>query len=719
MTMFFYRFLLLFSFLTIFQKGHAVNIIDFTKNRSSYIGENISFYEDSTNKLTINQLLNNNVQFEPSTNEVLNFGVSNSTYWLQFTIANGSDCRNLVLNLENPLLNKATLYIVKKDSLLDSISIESYKSQQNRVFDHQFFTFKLWMDYGDQLTYYLKASSDMQLLVPVSIYQKDDLANNLLRFDLRTGIFIGFMLAMLMYNLFLFLSLRDLQYFYYVNYILWVTIAQVAVLGLFHRFLHDDYALANYIVPFAGAMSGIASVLFVRSFLSLKEYTRRFGLYLNIVIIADVVAILLLFVDISLAYEMVNLVAGLGSIFVLYIAFYVKRKGSKVANLFLIAWGIFLSTVIVFVLKDIGVIRYSQFSTYIVQLGVSIEALLLSFALANKMNIYRREKEESQKREFNALRENDRLIREQNIILEVKIEERTHELQLSNHSLQDAIHDLKEAQSQLVESEKMASLGQLTAGVAHEINNPINFVTSNVKPLKRDLEMVWDAFSYVENVALEENTDPADRKNRIDSYKNELDIDYLKSEIDFLLRGMHDGASRTAEIVKSLRIFSRVDEDAVMRADINLGIDSTLVILGSLLGENIKLEKNLGNLPQIECYPGKLNQVFLNILTNAIYALDKKFNSKPGGILKIESSLLSDVGYIQILIEDNGIGIPTHIINKIFEPFFTTKDVGEGTGLGMSIAYNTILKHNGEILVDSIEGEKTTFIIKLPINQIV
>ena len=717
--MFYYRFIMCFILLIACFKGQAVNIIHFTEAKSNYIGKSISYHEDPTSKLTIGQLLKSNVSFEESNSEVLNFGITNSTYWLKFTVSNHSDCRNLVLNLENPLLNAATLYIVKDSSVVDSISIESYKTQNNRVFDHQFLTFKFFIEYGDNVTYYFKTNSNMQLLIPLSIYQKDDLANNLLKFDLRTGIFIGFMLAMLLYNLFLFLSLKDLQYFYYVNYILWVTIAQIAVLGLFHRFLHENYAIVNYIVPFSGAMSGIASVLFVRSFLSIKDYTRRFGVYLNIIIIADAVAILLLFVDVSLGYKLVNFVAGIGSLFVLYIAFYVRRKGSKVANLFLIAWGIFLSTVIVFVLKDIGVIRYSQLTTYIVQLGVSIEALLLSFALANKMNIYRREKEESQKREFNALRENDRLIREQNIILEEKIEERTHELQLSNHSLQDAIHDLKEAQSQLVESEKMASLGQLTAGVAHEINNPINFVTSNVKPLKRDLEMVWDAFSYVENVALEENSLASDRKTRIDSYKRELDIDYLKSEIDFLLRGMHDGASRTAEIVKSLRIFSRVDEDAVMKADINLGIESTLVILGSLLSENIQLDKKLGNLPQIECYPGKLNQVFLNILTNGIYAVEKKFNNKPGGIIKIESTLIAEEGFVQILIEDNGIGIPSAVINKIFEPFFTTKDVGEGTGLGMSIAYNTVLKHNGELIVSSVEGEKTTFIIKLPVNQIV
>lgn len=714
----FNRYILLFLLLVVCAKAQAIRTIDYTIDISKYLGEHTMFYEDKSNKLTISQILDSNIVFHENHSEVPNFGLTSATYWLKFKITNNSDFKNLLLNIENPLLSYVTLYIIRPNMPIDSIHINGDDNNTVRAIEHQFYTFHLALDKGATATYIIKTQSNSQLLVPLLICDRDSVINQLLTFDLRTGIFIGLMLAMLLYNLFLYISARDKQYLFYVNYIFWVTIAQVAILGLFHKYVCRDNLILQYIVPFAGAMSGIASVLFLRSFLNVKFYDKRFQIYLTIIIVLDLVAILLLFIDVSLAYRLVNIVAGIGSLVVLYVAVRIQRKGNKEANLFLIAWGIFLSSVIIFVLKDIGIIKYSQFTTYIVQIGVSIEALLLSFALGNKLNVYRREKEVSQIREFTALRENERLIREQNEILEIKIEERTQELQLANQSLEDAMDELKGAQSQLVQSEKMASLGQLTAGVAHEINNPINFVTSNVAPLKRDLAMVWDAFSFIENISLNESLDFAEKKIQIDSYKTELDIDYLKSEIDFLLQGMHDGASRTAEIVKSLRIFSRVDEDVVMRADVNLGIDSTLVIINSLMGDNnIQLEKHLSNIPLIECYPGKLNQVFLNILSNAIYAIEKKFHKKEGGKLRIDSNFLENQNILQIIIEDNGIGIPDNIVNKIFEPFFTTKDVGEGTGLGMSIAYNTIAKHNGEIKVDSVVGERTVFVINLPVAQ--
>lgn len=713
-----YRFFLFLFFAIICFRAEAITPLVYSSEISTYIGKHVSFYEDKSNSLTIGEILNSNIEFKSDLDNVSNFGLTKSTYWLKFNLINKSDCRNLVINIENPLLNYADLYIVKSDSLIDSIFVNQTDMFSNRVFHHQFYSFQLFVDFNDSLTYYVKTQSDMRLLVPISVHNNDNATDELLCFDLRTGLFVGVMLAMLLYNLFLYVSSRDRQYLYYVNYIFWVTAAQIAILGLFHRFLVADFPIANYVVPFAGAMSAIASAMFVRSFLSIKEYSKKYNVCLNIIIIADIVAILLLFVDISLAYRLVNIVAGVGASFLLYLAFYVKSKGNKAANLFIIAWGIFLISVIIFVFKDIGLIKYSQFTTYVVQLGVSIECILLSFALGNKMNIYRKEKDDSQRREFLVLRENERLILEQNEILEVKIEERTQELQQANESLIVTLKDLKDAQSQLVESEKMASLGQLTAGVAHEINNPINFVTSNVKPLRRDLDMVWEAFSYIEDMVLNTELDSNQKKLRVDAFKKEMDIDYLKSEMDFLLNGMHDGASRTAEIVKSLRVFSRVDEDTVMPADLNLGIDSTLVIIGSLLSDNIKLDKKLAKLPPVECYPGKLNQVFLNVFTNAIYAIEKKFSGKVGGVLKIETQYLADLDQIQILVEDNGIGIPSEIINKIFDPFFTTKDVGEGTGLGMSIAYNTIVKHNGVIKVNSEIGEKTIFIITLPISHI-
>ena len=189
----------------------------------------------------------------------------------------------------------------------------------------------------------------------------------------------------------------------------------------------------------------------------------------------------------------------------------------------------------------------------------------------------------------------------------------------------------------------------------------------------------------------------------------------MKDEIKFLLAGIEDGAKRTAGIVKSLRIFSRVDEYDLKLADINLGMESTLVILNSNFDSNIKIETHFGDLPIIDCYPGKLNQVFLNLLSNAAYALKKKFGDKAGGKLEVITRLEGD--YIYIHVKDNGSGMSEEVKNKIFDPFYTTKDVGEGTGLGLSIAYQTVLKHQGEIIINSSPDNGAEFIIKLPLTQ--
>ncbi len=208
----------------------------------------------------------------------------------------------------------------------------------------------------------------------------------------------------------------------------------------------------------------------------------------------------------------------------------------------------------------------------------------------------------------------------------------------------------------------------------------------------------------------------ADEKiKQIEEYKQDIDFDYLKVEIDHLLNGIGEGATRTAEIVKGLRIFSRLDEDDLKKADINEGLDSTIIIINNLLNNRIEVVKNYGNMPLVECYPGKLNQVFLNMLTNAIYAVNKKFGDSAGGQLTITTS--ANEKNVTIKIADNGTGMDEQTKKKLFEPFFTTKDVGEGTGLGLSIAYNTINKHSGHIYVNSIINEGTEFIMEIPIHH--
>ncbi|WP_164108595.1 MULTISPECIES: 7TM diverse intracellular signaling domain-containing protein [Sphingobacterium] len=690
----------------------------FKENDGEYIGKNISIFKDPTKQLTFEKLQREPDLFKKSNKAVPNLGAEDVNNWIRFSVTNLSDINNLIINLSQTNIDDVVFYSVR-NGIVDSVHINSESDINSLQYPHQFFLFEIPLNKGEEITCYLKLFSNTQLSVPISVHSAKGLFKTLLQTDVFSAIYIGLMLSMILYNIFLYFSTKEPHYFVYVNYIFWVTVAQLAILGLLEPLFRIQSSwISSRILTLSGALSGIATIFFVKSFLQTAKDSPKFNFLLNVFLVGYVVAIGLLIGGVMIpAYKMVNVVAGGGSTIVLILAFRLSREKYRQTKYFLFAWCIFLLSVLVYVLKDYNVLPYNFFTLRAIQIGSVIEAILLSFALGDKINIYRKEKEESQARELTISQENERLIREQNFVLEQKVNERTRELTESNESLQTTLTHLKETQSQLVEAEKMASLGQLTAGVAHEINNPINFVTSNVAPLKRDIKMVWGTLDEVERIAFAEGLSTEEKQAQIKAYKEDIDIDYLKTEVDFLLRGMHDGASRTAEIVKSLRIFSRVDEDTLKYADINEGLESTLIILGSIIKEGIEVEKIYGDIPQIECYAGKLNQVFLNILTNAIYAINKKYDRDTGGKLKIETGVCDDDSFIYINIMDNGIGIPNDIREKIFEPFFTTKDVGEGTGLGMSIAYNTIAKHEGKIIVESEVGEGTLFKLVIPIKQ--
>ena len=273
--------------------------------------------------------------------------------------------------------------------------------------------------------------------------------------------------------------------------------------------------------------------------------------------------------------------------------------------------------------------------------------------------------------------------------------------------LEFTLENLKLAQSQLIQSEKMASVGVLTAGIAHELNNPINFVSGNVFPLQQDLDEV---FLIIEKYDEAISTNKlAGFFTEVEALKEKMEFSFLIKEIFSLLKGIEEGAHRSSKIIKGLRSFSRLDDEMCQFYDIHEGIDSSLVLLQNKIKDKINVRKDYGEFDGLECFPSKLNQVIMNILTNSIQAMDGK------GELIIQT-VSSAIG-IKIIIKDNGKGMTPEVKEHIFEPFFTTKDVGQGTGLGLSISYGIIEKHNGNIDVISEPGKGTEFIISLPRTQ--
>jgi signal transduction histidine kinase len=346
---------------------------------------------------------------------------------------------------------------------------------------------------------------------------------------------------------------------------------------------------------------------------------------------------------------------------------------------------------------------------------VLVFVILNRYNLKKKSNIdlqQKNEEIESQKKKlenlFVSLRiKNDELYQQNEEIKTQKdhLSGLNHELEKQKFELNTTLKELTQAQTHLVQSEKMASLGQLTAGVAHELNNPINFISASIKPLKRNVEDLLELLEKYDSVIKEGNL--AGEFAEVEEAKESLDMDYLVRETQNLFKGIVEGSSRSMQIVKDLRTFSRMDENEFKPVDIHDGIDSTLLLLHHKMQNRIAVVKKYGKIPHVECLPGKLNQVFMNILTNSILAIEDK------GEVTIKTSQAGEK--VKISMKDNGKGMPPEVREHIFEPFFTTRTVGEGTGLGLSISYSIIEEHGGEIEVQSEPGEGTEFIITLPL----
>ncbi|KAF0143897.1 MAG: two-component system NtrC family sensor kinase [Nitrospirae bacterium] len=282
----------------------------------------------------------------------------------------------------------------------------------------------------------------------------------------------------------------------------------------------------------------------------------------------------------------------------------------------------------------------------------------------------------------------------------------TSELEKKNRELEDAYSELKAAQSRILQQEKMASIGQLAAGVAHEINNPIGFISSNLGTLDKYISRLTD-FIGAQSKAIEQFDRTKNLIEEIDEKKRQLKLDYIIPDIKQLIAESLDGTQRVKSIVNDLKSFSRMDETEHRLADINSGLDSTINIVWNEIKYKAVLKKEYGNIPLTRCNLGQLNQVFMNMLVNAAHAIEKQ------GEITVKTWDNGDSIYISI--SDTGCGIPQDKLNDIFEPFFTTKELGKGTGLGLSIAYNIIKKHNGDIKVDSKLGEGTTFTLRIPV----
>ncbi|MCX6350938.1 MAG: ATP-binding protein [Bacteroidetes bacterium] len=656
------------------------------------IGKDIFILEDKGDSLLVTDVAKGKYDADFRQNQTLlpDLKMSQSTVWVKFSLQNVL-AKDWYLEIGNPNLDSVSLYSINKLGV--PIAYDFNDTDEKIVYNSSGIYIPLKIKPKEKRVFLLKIKSNSPVRFPLAVatlsnYIEEDAAGYI-----SSGLFYGLLLLMVVSSLFLFRTVNDSIYLYFIFFVICNGLAQAFLDGDIYMWF--GISLAQYLGAhhaFMPSMAMLSSLLFAVEYLKTKENAAH--MHRGLLAIEALFAITILcdlFVNTFIAYEIMLLASMVNAIYLFMISVSIYRKNYKPAKYFVIAWSFFLLRVLLQVSMDMGIAPGVGFMSSFNAFLIVVTFMILSFALSDKINAFKVETESAEGKMVKALRDNEKLIRRQNEMLEQKVKERTAELQKT-------MTDLESAQEQLIQSEKMAALGQMTAGVAHEIQNPLNFV-NNFSDLSLDL--IKD---------LKEEGDEVERNELLDSLEQNV------SKI-------HHHGKRAEGIVKSMLEHSRgasVDEKASV--SINKMLDEYVLL---------SYQQSQKNNPDFECTVYKeldeklpnatINQqdvgrVFINLFNNAFYEMHKYKTSHPEYIPALGLFTTSANGKITIRIKDNGPGIPEENQKRIFEPFFTTKPTGEGTGLGLSLSYDIIVKgHNGEMKLESKPGKGAEFIITIPV----
>ncbi|HEX5150625.1 MAG TPA: 7TM-DISM domain-containing protein [Parafilimonas sp.] len=668
------------------------------------ITPDIQVLEDPGGKLSFEQVQSASFQnaFEPSNKPILNFGFTESAYWLHFRF-NNTASEKLVLEIAHAFLPETDLYY--KDSAGKTIEMRAgYTIPLNeKIIRHHFQVFPLL---GGDNDFYVRLISNSHP-IRARIYKESVYDVKTYRQRLVYGFFIGCMFFVILSNLFFYFSLRNKLYLFYAGIVLvYVSYASAVMDGFILYFIpHIDLMFWYITIPTIGVP---LQMIYALVFLEVKKYApklQRFTIWLIAYFV--LYAIIKFWLPLTTVLAM-NTVHALISFFTMgYLGYSTGKRGNRLGHYFALAYFIYF----VLVLMEATYIQVGKpayfFELSHVSLATLIEAFILSFLLSKRFEFEKQDAEkqrhEAQAQLLEKTMENERIVKEQNITLEKRVEERTRDLN-------NTVENLKQTQVKLIQSEKLASLGELTAGIAHEIQNPLNFV-NNFSEVSN--EMLEEMRTELEKGNLQTATEIAE-----DIKQNLVKINHHGQRADAIVKGMLQH-SRTGTGQKEPTDINKLADEYVrlayhgMRAkdkDFNAEIKT-------------EFDESIGKINVVQ---QDIGRVLLNLFNNAFYAGNEKLQSASGGHkLAAQNSLYVPIvtivtkkagDKVVITVEDNGNGIPQNIIDKIFQPFFTTKPTGQGTGLGLSLAYDIIKAHAGEIKVETKENEGSEFVIQLPYN---
>ena len=661
------------------------------------------------------------------------FGFSTSVYWLKFNICKSQPgTEKTVLEINYPLLDSLRLYGVKGGTLAFDVLTGDNIPFSERPVNHRNFIFFLPDTQNNDLSVYLRVQSESAVQVPLKLYSLTGYFIHNQRSFIAQGVYFGIILAMILYNAFLFFTLREWPYLLYVFFTISYFYFQSVLQGFFQQFLCNSVWWQNHSLLLFGFFTILFANLFSNSFLKLSKKNPLiskilFGIGFLSILAAALVSIL--------PYRyMVKVMLALGvtsSVLILIAGFIRGWSGHLPARIFTIAWSTLLISFILAAFNKFGLLPRTFWSGNIMQIGGVLEVVLLSIVLGERINAEKQQRIHVEQRFSTSLEDQvkARTLELNQTMKQLEITNRTleseqeklefalREIGKNHKELKKTYHSLQEAQTQLLQAEKMQSVGRLAAGVAHEINTPIQFVGDNARFIldsMLDIEKLMIAHELVIETA-ENGVIAPDLIEDAKAFAEEIDLDYLRKEIPQAIQQSIEGLDKVADIVRALKEFSHPGRNEKSLINLNKAIESTVTVCRNEWRYHAELELDLDpDLAEVSCVAGEINQTILNIIVNAAHAVKSDTKTDSKGLIKISTHIQG--AYVVVRISDNGIGIPEEILTKVFEPFYTTKAVGEGTGQGLAIAYSTIVdKHGGTIEVKSERGKGTIFIISLPI----
>jgi signal transduction histidine kinase len=674
------------------------------------LGLQIDILEDPSATLSHAQVTAPDIaaRFVPSTKAIPGFGFSNSAIWMRWRLTNATERdERWLLELAYAPMQHIDLYVQRGANVGESISPDVMDHMRggsalyvaDRPYNHRTHVFPVMLGRGETVTLYMRLASEGSLTAPLILWRADAFARvNTIEF-MVLGTYVGIMLALICYNAFVFHFVREPAYAWYVAFLVSVLLFFFSMTGIGQQYVWSESPrLAMRLVPGSMGFFGIFGITFSQIFLNTRQFAPRLHKALYSVTALGVIVVGLscfgsyhLAITTAVALGLIGCTAAL----ITGIVAYARRQ--EAARYYLLAWSVLLIGSVVQATRVTGVIPTNIFTEYSQFIGSALEAILLSVALAARMKLLREEKDAAQR---DALEQQQQALTSKQQAMEL--------VESWNRKLEDDVRartqDLISAQQRLVSKQKMAVLGVMTAGVAHEINNPNNFVHAGV----RNAEAMLGQFREFLDSLLDEDSDPALRE-AFDGY-------FRKIASQHELIG--DGSRRITAIVTGLNAVTQLHQAEQKEADITEGFEQTLNFFQARYVDSIVMERDMSVKATRMCWPAELNQAFLNVLLNAAQAVLDRHAPGGGGEIRVLTSLQTQpVGEcLVVTVADTGVGMTPDVLDRAFDPFFTTRGVGSGSGLGLSTARDIIQSHGGDISMVSVVGSGTTVTIIIPLN---